>query len=127
MVFFAKNKPKREISQDAIKNYSKPGAKVQVLCLRMLIAEFCFFFGTGLSCHAKADHPPFFLRHRIRKSLAPCMRKAGRDPGCIHRNECAEIRAPESRSYLSNQPELLALTQFGLEKERDYREILMDF
>ena len=36
------------------------------------------------------------------------------------------LRGARKSSYISNHPELLALTQFGSEKERDYNEVLMD-
>jgi ATP-dependent DNA helicase RecQ len=36
------------------------------------------------------------------------------------------LRGARKSSYISNHPELLALMQFGSEKERDYNEILMD-
>jgi hypothetical protein len=35
------------------------------------------------------------------------------------------LRGARKGSYISNHPELLALTQFGSEKERNYNEILM--
>jgi len=36
------------------------------------------------------------------------------------------LRGARKSGYILNHPELLALTQFGSEKERDYNEILMD-